>query len=757
MGTSKHIAVLCIAACLTAGAATLARADDTPTLLTVPDDPGSTLPNPYAAGEQAIKASREDGTAPVPDTDFTPDSSKAAPGWMVREGARFGEDHVSADSVTSFSDDLVTVAFPKGRTNIGYAGGSTCAVEPHRQEGEPDSAFEKRVLACADASGMPGNRVPVLYRYTRDADHPSGLWQKVHLPGGEEPGYIGAIGWDAATGEVMAVGGTGTYPKREPASGTKGWTGSYGAANAPARDCDLLPATGDVMPQGYGYSCDEAGQARAWLSHDGEWRELTDDLQAKFPGLHGLNALDCSISQLNDLCFAGGLARIIRWEKGSFRKVYATDSACFSATRNALSLAEPKCGDTNDALFVFRVRQFRFAPDGTDRAYAVTDGCCAEAPHNDVPRVLGWNRADGQGDAWWVRDYDPTIDYCRNGAGGVLCPGPYGIGNGPGARPTTRPEMPDSIYSFSIGRWGGSGYRVGLVLSPGGVASAERPAERPSVVSEPYCLGPDAGQPGLTGPQQVYEPDIAFEALRGNLSTARLLAGDGDIAQSFDGWSGNRGGPSDIHEAGIGGDVGCLNHQADLYTGGDAVPDWAVGELRSTDAGLGARALLLGTATRPARTPDTINEPQAADLTSGSYAPTDQKRLTAYLRSQYFGLDTYSLNAINVIDPFGIGWAVGLHGAIARLGDDSNTSGTGGGPSSEIEPAPPTLGTRRPPTSRSSPRRRARLPPSPHSPPSPCCTCRVRASSPTALRTRRSSHGTSSIGAAARRMSARSS
>src|SRR5439155_24973617 len=120
----------------------------------------------------------------------------------------------------------------------------------------------------------------------------------------------------------------------------------------------------------------------------------------------------------------------------------------------------------------------------------------------------------------------------------------------------------------------------------------------------------------------------------------------------------------------------------------DAVPDWVVGDLESTARpGLGARALAVSTVTRPTLTPDTATAPSSpTDVLSGQYKPTDAPRAQGYLASQYFLLPSYALNAIDVIDPTGQGWAVGEHGAIVGLGISGGGLATGG-----REPAPPVL------------------------------------------------------------------
>jgi hypothetical protein len=177
------------------------------------------------------------------------------------------------------------------------------------------------------------------------------------------------------------------------------------------------------------------------------------------------------------------------------------------------------------------------------------------------------------------------------------------------------------------------------------------------------------------------------------LSSARLVAGSGDVATSWDfgyDFSSNQaraiGAPSDFTFA-------CVNTGNTQAAGSapDGVPDWAVGELRSTyRPGLGAEALALATTMRPWLAPQTVDlSPAPSDVTSASYRPTDAGRLQAYLQSEYLLLPSYSLNAVDVIDPTGTGWAVGDHGAIVHLGPDKSAASGG-------RVAPPGLGAHEP-------------------------------------------------------------
>jgi hypothetical protein len=187
-------------------------------------------------------------------------------------------------------------------------------------------------------------------------------------------------------------------------------------------------------------------------------------------------------------------------------------------------------------------------------------------------------------------------------------------------------------------------------------------------------------------------PDQVFVAARLNLSSTRLVAGDGDAAASFMAQYTNQsdltgytlyGGPSDL--------TFCGGQDALAGTGsrnrGDGVPDWVVGELRSTDRGSGARALAVSTTLRPPLVPNVVNpSPDTSKVVSNSQALPQNAQ--AYLRSEYFLLPSYSLNAVAVLGTTDSGWAVGDHGALVRL----DVAGAASQKRS-LEPPAPALGS----------------------------------------------------------------
>src|SRR5262245_34023902 len=168
-----------------------------------------------ATGASAQVQENLDKPGQVEDTEQTP-QPKSTDLWKQVGGALFptsktdGTELVDG-SATRFDTDLVKVSFRN--TDSGFAGGSECLSPPIRKQGEPAADYGRRAAACEDDGGHGHPRVPALYRYANGGGE--GGWQRVDLPGGDRPGYVGAIAW-MRDGRALAVGGDGVFPHREP-------------------------------------------------------------------------------------------------------------------------------------------------------------------------------------------------------------------------------------------------------------------------------------------------------------------------------------------------------------------------------------------------------------------------------------------------------------------------------------------------------------------------------------------------------------
>jgi hypothetical protein len=736
------VAAACLAGLLLVIGATLARADDLPVDTSqvtsqVPTDPGPIC--------------RQQTQQALCDNDYTPIAKE--PGlWSPIQGARYDASGPETraqyearqaqlegspnEQVTSFDDELTDVAFQNTRN--GFAAG-------------------QRKVDC-NSDGTPDTYVPVIYRY---GDSQSGLrWHKPSQDEGgllddcEHPGFVGQVTWIRTTGMALAVGGTGSYPYREPA---------YGKDIA-GKDCAPDP------DKPFGANCDQAGIGRAWLYNHGHWQEL-DHNPTTFPkpsapnawdGVRGMTALEFSPLPGRNFGFVGGLGQI--WPV--LVKISGQNGACEAEDANAcvsfpadgkvpvlggamgkfdMNSNEVKDGpgDTSDAFrFRFRVRQLRMGTDGVDvGAAAVTDGCCAGDPdpaaaaagkgaslgsaHN-YPSLIAFDSRQStlgsQGWGWQIWSFDPYGQAYED-------PAYYGLSEGQRRQlppPNLRPDMPDSFYSvgFSYGRSAVSGnFKVSVVASPGGPGAPEGAPERPSLVSGPICLNGDRLRGTFNSASKdwvdLLQPDQPYAALRSQLSSVRLVDGDGDdlVAYTnpvvvpgvtpvtfppFAGAPSNAQRNTSNQTCSLGGETR-QTHGGDRETS-DAVPDWSVGELRSSERpGLGARGLAFSTVSRPTLIPETLDvglygesvevDPSHILGNPAGYRPTTQEKLQAYLQSQYFFTGSYALNAIDYLDHSGGAWAVGAHGGIVQLGGASEGGLTG---KKTADPSPPSLGTKRP-------------------------------------------------------------
>ncbi|HEX2016712.1 MAG TPA: hypothetical protein VGN69_08460, partial [Solirubrobacteraceae bacterium] len=264
-------------------------------------------------------------SAPSPDTEATP---------VAKDGCQVGWQQVAGDVLSAapcdaykpdpagvpFSVDFFAARFSS--ESNGYAGGAEC------------------ISASGDPAGCA--RTPVLYHYVGATRR----WAKVPLPAGG-PGFIGALAYiDRDT--MLAVGGDGSYPRREPAAG----------------------------------AADPAGGARVWVIRGGSACELGNGSSCGSlrDGMRGLTAVDCSPDG-SGFCVAGGYRQLWMWRDGRFVANY-DDSA-----------GQP--GFPGAASFLFRVRAVRFNPDPKDSSVpqvsAATSGCCDANPANDAGAIFGYD------------------------------------------------------------------------------------------------------------------------------------------------------------------------------------------------------------------------------------------------------------------------------------------------------------------------------------------------------------------------------
>jgi hypothetical protein len=673
----RRLLAACSAAALTLSLSAVASAQ-LPDQPTVPDDPASAVPDPSATAEEATG---QQGL----DNDLTP-QAKESELWRQVGGAVFprGEGADPAQmvegSATSFDSDLYDVSFRNERNGI--AVGSRCADTPERQEGESDADFGRRVTECA--------RVPAIYQFIHP---PNGdpTWSLVNLPGDSQSGYAGAAAW-LPDGRALVVGGTGTYPRREPA----------------------YRADGQDPGEPYGANQDQAGAGRAWLLQDGRWRELDLDSQLA-QGMRGMTALDFHPGNNVEFGAAGALGQIWEWRNGQFS--------------DRIDRNSPWQRLVNRRLFEFRVREIRFVAQGNEdvQAFAVTDGCCGPDPLHNYPRLLAYHEKDFRGPRWFVRPLtwdlrdDVNLDEIRENDQNIKnLVGP----DGPTLkdliteeqfetlyeyrRVNERQDLPDSLYSFAVrtGGNGGTPFCISALASPGG---PEQQSERASVLTQRLGRNASGGSgpfgnagdlvPLFGDPANPLDPVAGIARTR--LSTARLVSSDGDTGVSSPVSPGGSRDSLSPSTAGVP-SLRCPG-SGNVSDPGDGIPDWLAGGLRSTRIeGLGAQALAVATHLRPALLGETVNaevtlgspflrRPTTDELLSGSYEPTTEEKLRGYPVSAYFLLPSYALNSVDIVGKTGSGWAVGDRGAILQVQEKKQQGGV-----DLSEPAPPRLGARQP-------------------------------------------------------------
>jgi hypothetical protein len=640
MGTSRRVVVLLLAGCLAVAAAAIARAD-TPDTSGLPNgDTVETFPQQNFPPDTPVNGPSVNGTTisttVSANNSATPIPKDGNPLWVQVGGAKFPRSsdlspNLVSGSANSYADNLFDVAFYETQlvnSDFGFAGGATCQ---QRSDPTDPSSVDPTDTESSDPDHEK-NCYPVLYRYSEHIESGHG-WEKVDLPGQDRPGYIGAIAWIDKT-SAIAVGGTGTYPRREPPYG-KDINGN-----------DCAPPAQDSL-DAYGANCDQAGTARVWLYRDGHWCELGHDSGCPLPPqgrefpsgghapAHGLTAVGFR-PQLQpgdpELGFVAGLGQIWRWRAGGFDKLYDNASPDSDLKQQGSNIAPPFFGlDSSTArpghLFRFRVRDLRFVAFPGTVAYAVTDGCCSPQDTTDEPLTLAYNESNPEGQ-WFlyrhhvnplnlpsgdpsgdpnepvddvnntinesVNDVNNTINDVNN-ATGTKVPGLPSGTNVPGPPATPAPKhqsgltVPDSFYSLmtyvNFGQPGSS-----ILMTP---ASTDSEAQQPSQLSGM------TGQSG--GPTMSATPTL-------EISTARLLSIDGPSSS--------------------------------------VTPLWAVGEVRaSAIPGHGRQALVRA-------------QPRSN--------PAD------------YALASYTLNSIETIGDSTHGWAVGDHGAIMRLDADPSSAGDQG-------------------------------------------------------------------------------
>ena len=538
--------------------------------------------------------------AALPDTEWSAQPKDYKPAWTAIGGADFTLDDgtLLPSSATKATTDFFAVSF-RDQEN-GLAGGAEC--------GDRNTPFSRIGEEC----DTPGGRVPVLYTYSAPVGQDA-RWDRTELPGGDVPGYVGAMAWVGTSGEAIAVGGDGAFPRR-----------------------DANPSSP---------STDPAGKGRAWLFSDGSWREL--DVP---PEMRGVNTVDCSQAQGARHCWLGGYQQLWEWNNGRFvRKV---------DNQPAAEGAEPGIDEPGDGLR-FRVRQIRFLEgEAGIQALAVTSGCCDQTPTNNTPRLLIYD-----GTQWYSRLLINDSNLTRGG------PATRGA--------VPRQSLPDSYYSLTPSRdpdtpdttW------LSVLATPGGTGSD--PASPAAGIGDPgsrliraRLAEPAARDSNPTGGDEVLQfivgptdprgsrndaGDLYNEALDPELAPLRLLSGDGDFA-----WA-----PNDDSARALG---------TQEPTQADGLVDWAVGATSSDGQGVAYTTLRRGTfVPNPFTCQASSTAPEAIANQCKPVSSADD--LTGQTESEsVIGMPTYALNSFTFTPDGAVGWAVGDKGALVRLGGQGGVS-----------------------------------------------------------------------------------
>jgi hypothetical protein len=564
--------------------------------------------------------------------------------WQQVAGAPYSDTKTILDSGTPFSADLYAVRLRNSREAL--AGGAACKDEN---------------VAPDDVPGC--ERVPVIYG--TDPDH---SWHEVYRSA--DSGYVGAIAW-IGKGKALAVGGSGTYPKREP--------------NPTGAQWDYATRVQNDRDHG-------AGDARAWYFHDGSWHDISDELP---PQMSGLTALDIWIGKEPDGSewgLAGDYGHIWEWRGGRFTGKEIDQSSpstggdaqwsivngptSFSSTGTGTPgspvVWSPSPETSSASSFIYRVREIRIAPDRTQkRAFAFTVGCCGTAA--DRSRRIEYIPNPKKNQAGVAPDQNPPPPDQR--------PRWIVSGTNPNAPSTNTDKqygdsVNDSVYSFAL--------KPSHFQNPAGNKNDEFGEPEPKEGAPVWNAGDTVVAPG--GPDQG-------SSTPATASPPRYTASDGDteVVQGAHGYQSLGNGTPDWEVGTEPADPGKGSGRGLIMTTVQALKQ-TYGGLRP-DCGRWWEHLDLtpeGGGTWPAPLNTMVVDPEVApsippscrlqQVQAGQAPKPDSDGPIETRETGIQAGPTWSLNAINMRDSENIGYAVGDRGAIMRFGHPP------------VEPDPPTLG-----------------------------------------------------------------
>ncbi|HEX2086431.1 MAG TPA: hypothetical protein VHF89_12165, partial [Solirubrobacteraceae bacterium] len=427
-----------------------------------------------ALGLAAVAIAQAPGTDVRPDTEFTPTPrDEGLDGrWKQRGGAVWRADASSQTppamaegSTAPMTVDFYGVSFLD--ESNGLAVGAACAA---------DTAYDD-LDTC--------ERRPAIYTYTELPGEPA-QWLPAELDGAEAPGYVADVAW-IGPGRALAVGGTGRYPYREPAT----------------------PIADDEDP---------AGNGRVWLLEDGAWTEL-----ARPEGLGALTAIamserpgDCGAT--TECGAVGGLRQLWTWRDGELHREEVTDAFRFR----------------------FRVRDIVFAPGaeppalGLPKAYAVTSGCCSGDPTADLPSLLVLGEGQWYGRSPWAGGGNAPL---TSAGARTLVDSLYSV----------MLSQRDEGGGVAAGTWTLS--YVSAPGRTRGAAPADAPAIAPDEPASRIIGRIPSTAPEETGPQSNQTVTVVFDAANGPvivddtgtvtseatnplLADVRLVSGGGDLGRT---------------------------------------------------------------------------------------------------------------------------------------------------------------------------------------------------------------------------------
>ena len=571
------------------------------------------------------------------DTRYTPEAKLNAEdfGWRQIAGSIFDRS-LAGDyedvGVTPASVDFFTISFDIPKSDHGFAAGAGCE--------DPAVTDETELANC--------QRVPVIYEYARPPGRPSDPpeWREAHRASG--PGYVGAIAWIPETGEAVAVGGTGCYPRREAIP-------SKTDEPAQADGCGPNAKKGGQTQRTAGRDESVAGDARAWRYANGAWSPIPDaELPPTMTGLTALafspRLTDCRETTTGvatrECGFAGGLGQLWAWKDGGFKA--QAPELNYEATGYFEGDAPPAANQAP-----FRVRHIAIATRGSSaQIAAVTSGCCHESEHVGLDPQHNYPRAiDRNSNKWRIQ---PVVR-----PRGADAPAPRAA------------ALPDSLYAVVYGGNGISGGSLSYLATPGSpdsggplgepAAPLGEPASRVIAASDGLLL--DRGSLSLDTSQPLNDwPELA---------PIRLTAADADAQ----GHARNVVQKIKIPQIAPAGAI----DESDP----DGILDWAVGEQTSTGQGLAYTTTLRprgGDAPYPLSCPPDVSaQPVLPGEQTPDISPQCQADLGAgdWLASRHvFLLPSYPLNAMAYDGS--VSWAAGDRGALLRRGDGEAAAGATG-------------------------------------------------------------------------------